>query len=100
MRHEHRFELGEATSGNLTDPVYLAARAESLRLARDEGIDRVLRLLKKSREPGTGQGQSFFRLHLAQFVEYDFVQQRYSFRDSGLTGWGIWRKADNRLFFL
>ena len=37
------FEMAEATSGDLTDPVYLDARALSLRLARDEGIDRVLR---------------------------------------------------------
>jgi len=36
------FELAEATSGDLSDPVYLNARAESLRLARDEGIDRVM----------------------------------------------------------
>ena len=37
------FELAEATSGDLTDPVYLDARALCLRLTRDEGIDRVLR---------------------------------------------------------
>lgn len=37
------FEAAEATSGDLTDPEYLEARAESLRLARDEGIDRVMR---------------------------------------------------------
>jgi amidase len=36
------FELAEATSGDLSDPIYLEARAESLRLARDEGIDRVM----------------------------------------------------------
>lgn len=37
------FELAEATSGDLSDPVYLDARALCLRLSRDEGIDRVLR---------------------------------------------------------
>jgi len=37
------FELAEATSGDLSDPVYLDARALCLRLTRDEGIDRVLR---------------------------------------------------------
>lgn len=37
------FEAAEATSGDPNDPVYLEARAESLRLARDEGIDRVMR---------------------------------------------------------
>lgn len=36
------FEQAEA-KGPLTDPAYLAARAECLRLARTEGIDRVLR---------------------------------------------------------
>ena len=36
------FELAEATSGDLSDPIYLEARADSLRLARDEGIDRVM----------------------------------------------------------
>jgi amidase len=36
------FELAEATSGDLTDPIYVEARSESLRLARDEGIDRVM----------------------------------------------------------
>jgi amidase len=36
------FELAEATSGDLSDPIYLEARSESLRLARDEGIDRVM----------------------------------------------------------
>jgi amidase len=37
------FEAAEATSGDLTDPAYLAARANCLRLARDEGINRVMR---------------------------------------------------------
>jgi amidase len=37
------FELAEATGGNLSDPVYLDARQTGLRLARDEGIDRVMR---------------------------------------------------------
>ena len=37
------FELAEATSGDLSDPDYLAARALCLRLARDEGIDAALR---------------------------------------------------------
>jgi amidase len=37
------FELAEATGGNLVDPVYLEARALGLQLARDEGIDRVMR---------------------------------------------------------
>ena len=36
------FELAEATSGDLSDPIYVAARADSLRMARDEGIDRVM----------------------------------------------------------
>ena len=36
------FELAEATSGDLNDPVYLAARNLSLRLARDQGIRRVM----------------------------------------------------------
>lgn len=36
------FEAAEATSGDLTDPVYLAARANSLLLARDQGIERVM----------------------------------------------------------
>ena len=36
------FELAEATSGDLNDPIYVAARADSLRMARDEGIDRVM----------------------------------------------------------
>ena len=37
------FELAEETGGDLSDPVYLEARALSRRLARDEGIDRVVR---------------------------------------------------------
>jgi amidase len=37
------FELAEATGGDLSDPVYLEAHALALRLARDEGIDRVMR---------------------------------------------------------
>jgi amidase len=36
------FELAEATSGDLTDPEYLAARALCLQLSRDEGIDKAL----------------------------------------------------------
>ena len=36
------FEASEATSGDPEDPVYLAARANSLALARDEGIERVM----------------------------------------------------------
>jgi len=32
------FEISETTSGDLTDPVYLAARATSLEFARDEGL--------------------------------------------------------------
>jgi amidase len=36
------FELAESTSGDLTDPDYLAARAECIRLARVEGIDAAL----------------------------------------------------------
>jgi len=36
------FELAEATSGDLTDPEYLAARALCLQLSRDEGIDAAL----------------------------------------------------------
>ncbi|MBA2435351.1 MAG: amidase, partial [Chthoniobacterales bacterium] len=36
------FELAEATSGDLTDPEYLAARARCLQLSRDEGIDKAL----------------------------------------------------------
>ena len=37
------FELSEATSGDLNDPEYLAARALCLQLSRDEGIDAALR---------------------------------------------------------
>jgi amidase len=37
------FELSEATSGDLTDPDYRAARALCVRLARTEGIDAALR---------------------------------------------------------
>ncbi|MEO7725476.1 MAG: amidase [Chthoniobacterales bacterium] len=36
------FELAEATSGDLTDPEYLAARALCLQLSRVEGIDKAL----------------------------------------------------------
>jgi amidase len=36
------FELSEATSGDLTDPAYLAARALCVTLARTEGIDAAL----------------------------------------------------------
>ena len=36
------FELSEATSGDLMDPEYLAARALCLQLSRDEGIDAAL----------------------------------------------------------
>ena len=36
------FELAEATGGDLTAPEYLEARALSLSLARDQGIDRVM----------------------------------------------------------
>jgi amidase len=36
------FELSEATSGGLTDPAYLAARANCLLLSRTQGIDLVL----------------------------------------------------------
>ncbi len=36
------FELAEATSGDLNDPEYLAARALCLQLSRDEGIDKAL----------------------------------------------------------
>jgi len=36
------FELAESTNGDLSDPVYLDARALSLQLTRAEGIDRVL----------------------------------------------------------
>lgn len=37
------FEAAEATSGDLSDPIYVAARANCLRRARDLGIDRVMR---------------------------------------------------------
>jgi amidase len=37
------FELSESTSGDLTDPSYLEARALCLRLSRAEGIDAALR---------------------------------------------------------
>ncbi len=36
------FELAEATSGDLTDPDYLAARQLCLQLTRDQGIDAAL----------------------------------------------------------
>ena len=36
------FDMAEAMSGSLTDPAYLAARAESFRLAGPDGLDRVL----------------------------------------------------------
>ena len=36
------FEASEATSGDLTDPIYVAARALCLQLSRDEGIDAAL----------------------------------------------------------
>ncbi len=36
------FEMSEATSGDLTDPEYVAARALCLQLSRDEGIDAAL----------------------------------------------------------
>jgi amidase len=36
------FELAESTSGDLTDPDYLAARAACIQLARVEGIDAAL----------------------------------------------------------
>jgi amidase len=36
------FEISESTSGDLTDPDYLAARALCLRLSRTEGIDAAL----------------------------------------------------------
>jgi amidase len=36
------FEAAEATSGDLTDAAYVEARANCLRLARDEGIDRAM----------------------------------------------------------
>jgi amidase len=37
------FELSEATSGNLSDPVYLSARADNLTFARTNGIDAALK---------------------------------------------------------
>jgi amidase len=36
------FEMSEETSGDLTDPVYLAARAKCVELARKQGIDAAL----------------------------------------------------------
>ena len=36
------FEISESTSGDLTDPAYLAARANCLLLSRSQGIDPVL----------------------------------------------------------
>ena len=36
------FEISESTSGDLTDPAYLAARANCLLLSRSQGIDQVL----------------------------------------------------------
>ena len=36
------FEMAEATSGDLTDPAYLAARELSVKQAGEEGLDRVL----------------------------------------------------------
>jgi amidase len=36
------FEMSEATSGDLNDPIYVAARALCLQLSRDEGIDAAL----------------------------------------------------------
>jgi amidase len=36
------FEMAEATSGNLSDPTYLAARQLCLQLTRTQGIDRAL----------------------------------------------------------
>jgi hypothetical protein len=37
------FEFSEATSGNLSDPVYIAARQFCLRRTRGEGIDKAAR---------------------------------------------------------
>ena len=34
--------MAEATSGDMTDPAYLAARAQSVELAGPQGLDRVL----------------------------------------------------------
>jgi amidase len=36
------FELSEQTSGDLTDPIYLKARADNLMFARTNGIDAAL----------------------------------------------------------
>jgi amidase len=36
------FDMAEATSGDLTDPAYLAARQQSFELAGPQGLDRVL----------------------------------------------------------
>jgi amidase len=36
------FELADATSGDLTDPTYLQARARCVQLARNQGIDAAL----------------------------------------------------------
>jgi hypothetical protein len=36
------FEFSEATSGNLSDPVYIAARQFCLQRTRGEGIDKLL----------------------------------------------------------
>src|SRR5205823_240668 len=36
------FELSQQTSGDLTDPLYLAARARCVELSRDKGIDAAL----------------------------------------------------------
>ena len=37
------FELSQATSGNLNDPVYLSARSDNLAFARTNGIDAALK---------------------------------------------------------
>jgi|HubBroStandDraft_6_1064221.scaffolds.fasta_scaffold1513963_2 hypothetical protein len=37
------FEFSEATSGNLSDPVYIAARQFCLQRTRGEGIDKAAR---------------------------------------------------------
>jgi amidase len=37
------FDMAEATTGDLTDPAYLAARAESVKAAGPDGLDRVLK---------------------------------------------------------
>src|SRR6185436_16251247 len=39
---QETFEAAEATSGDLTDPAYLAARAASVQMAGPDGLDRVL----------------------------------------------------------